>query len=125
MGRPPGSINRSSARASVTCQLRGYSSIDAMIDAAEIALQKFIEHSEKENNGSISLMESQAHHYLETYVKIAATISKFIHPTLAAIKVSQQDPLKDMSPTQRLEAMKHAVAMLELKVKDSSGSGSS
>lgn len=105
----------------MTCQMRGYSSMDAMIDAAEIALAKFIEHSEKEASGAISLMESQAHEYLNTYVKIAATIAKFIHPQRKAIEVSQADPLRDMSPLQRLEAMKQAVAMLELKVKDGSG----
>lgn len=116
-GRPPGIPNRGSLRVNAILQKRGYDPIEAMLSAAEIALQKFIEHTEKENSGAISLMESQAHEYLKTYVKIAADLAKFCHPTLKAIEVKQVDPLQGMSPIQRLEAMKQAVAMLELKVK--------
>lgn len=117
MRRKVGTPNKSSMRADLTCQVRGFSSIDAMIDAAEIALEKFIEHSKKEQSGEISLMESQAHIYLATYVKIAATIASFIHPKRSAVAVTQTDALRDMNPTQRLEAMKQAVAMLEHQVK--------
>lgn len=109
--------NRSSLRVGLLCEKRGYNPIEAMLDAAEIALARFIEHTEKENNGTISLMESQAHEYLKTYVKIASELAKFCHPTLKAIEVKQTDPTKDMTPAQRLEAMKQAVAMLEHQVK--------
>lgn len=115
--RKKGIPNRSTMRAELTCQVRGFSSIDAMIDAAEIALAKFVEHSTKEQDGTISLMESQAHEYLNTYVKIASTIAKFLHPTRKAIDVTALDPLKDMNTVQRLEAMKQAVLMLEHEVK--------
>lgn len=115
-------MNRRGTPVAGICEIRGYSSVDAMIDAAEIALAKFIEHSEKEANGTISLMESQAHEYLKTYVKIASDISKFLYPQRKAIDV-KQDPTNNMTPEQRLEAMKHAVALLELKARDKSGSG--
>jgi hypothetical protein len=123
IGRPKGSPNKSSARVDLTCEIRGYSSIDAMIDAAEIALARFIEDTEKENTGRISPMESNACEYLKLYVKIASDIANFIHPKRKAIEHTQLDVTKDMSPEQRLTAMKHAVAMLELQVKKPDGSG--
>ncbi len=112
--------NKTSLRAEVTCGLRKFSSIDNLIDASKIALEKFIEHSEKESNGSISLMESQAAEYLKIYVKINLDIASYIHPKRKAIEVSAPDPTQDMTPQQRLEAMKSAVAMLELKLKEQS-----
>jgi hypothetical protein len=124
IGRPHGSKNKSGMRADLTCQVRGYSSIDAMIDAAEISLQKFIEQSQLEQSHNISLMESKAHEYLKLYVKIACELASFIHPKRKAIEHIQTDPLKDMNPFQRLEAMKHAVAMLEAQVKDATKDGS-
>lgn len=89
-----------------------------MIDAAEIALAKFIEHSENEQTGRYSPMESQAHEYLKTYVAIANSISKFRYPTRKAVDVRQIDVTENMTPTQRLDAMKAAVAMLEHQVKE-------
>ena len=118
MGRPKGIPNKSGMRAEMTCQVRKYSSIDAMIDASKIALEKFIEHSEKEANGSISLMESQAADYLKIYVLIAKEIAGYVHPKRKAIEFTQPDATNGMTPVQRLEAMKQAVLMLELKIKD-------
>lgn len=88
-----------------------------MIDAAKIALEKFIEHSEKEANGTISLMESKADAYLKMYIQVGAHISKFRYPQLKAVEVTKTGALEGMTPEQKLEAMKQAVAMLEAQVK--------
>lgn len=121
MGRPPGAPNKSTARADLTCQVRGYDSIESMINAAEISLRKFIEHSEKEEKGTYSPMESKAADYLKLYVKIATDMASFIHPKRKAIEYSQKEATEGMTPEQKLEAMKQAVLMLELQIKQKSG----
>jgi hypothetical protein len=109
--------NKSSMRAELTCQVRKFSSIDAMIDAAEIALQKFVEEESSVKSGRLSPMESNACEYLKIYVAIAKEIASYVHAKRKAIEHIQVDPLKDMSPEQKLEAMKQAVALLEHQVK--------
>lgn len=117
-GRTIGTPNKSSTqRAEVICNVRKYSSIDSMINAAEIALARFIEDSEKEDSGRISPMESKAAEYLKIYVKVACEISSYIYPKRKAVEHTNSDTTRDMSPEQRLEAMKHAVELLELQLK--------
>lgn len=109
--------NKSTMRVAYQCEVAGYDSIEAMIKASEHAITKFLEHAEKESSGQWSPMESQAATYLGHYVKIAATIANFIHPKRKAIEHITLDPTADMNPQQKLEAMKQAVQMLELQIK--------
>ncbi len=52
---------------------------------------------------------------------MAKDIAGYVYPKLKSIEQSTNDPTKDMTPEQRLEAMKHAVAMLEMQVKSGPG----
>lgn len=117
MGSRLGKPNRNTALVELICQERKFSSIDAMITTAEIALEKFVEHADKEATGRYSPMESKASEYLKLYATIAMHISKFRYPMLKAIEHTRPDPLEGMTPEQRLEAMKQAVLMLEAQVK--------
>ena len=118
MGRARGTPNKSSMRVDLTCQAMKYYPIEKLIEASKIVLEKFIEHSEKEASGQISLMESQAAEYMKIYVLIAKEIAGYIHPKRKAIEYTQPDATQGMTPIQRLEAMKQAVLMLELKMKE-------
>jgi hypothetical protein len=110
-------------RVAYQCEVAGYDSIEAMIKASELAMTKFMEHAEKESSGQWSPMESHAATYLGTYVKIAATIANLIHPKRKAVEHITVDQTDGMTPQQKLDAMKQAVLMLELKIKqDESGS---
>lgn len=117
MARPPGIPNRSTMRAELTCQLRNFNSIDAMIDGAQLALTRFHEELELMGQGRLSPMESKAAEFLGLYIKAADKIAQYVHPKRKSVERIETDALKDMSPVQRLEAMKQAVAMLELQLK--------
>ena len=117
MASRAGIPNKSTMRVEMTCQIRNFNAIEGMIDAAELALVNFTDQLQKEATGRISPMESQACEYLKIYVKICSDIANFIHPRRKAIEVKQSDLTKDMTPQQKLEAMKSAVAMLELQMK--------
>lgn len=47
----------------------------------------------------------------------AKEAAKYLYSQRRSVEHTQNDALKDMSAPQRLEAMKHAVAMLELQMK--------
>lgn len=67
--------------------------------------------------------EDNAHKYLKIAADIAKDLSGYAYPKLKAIEQTKDDALAGMSPEQRLEAMKHAVQMLELQIKRGNGPG--
>lgn len=58
----------------------------------------------------------------ENRLSAAKEAAKYLYSQKRSVEVSQNDALSDMRPEQRLEAMKHAVAMLELKLREQRGS---
>lgn len=115
MARPKGSPNRSSMRVDMTCQIRGFLPIDALIDAAELSMKKFVAEIDRETANKISPLESKAVEYLKLYVNIASKVASFIHPQKKAIDHTYASPLEGMSTQQKLDAMKEAVKLLELQ----------
>lgn len=67
--------------------------------------------------------EDNAHKYLKIAADIAKDLASYAYPKLKQIEQKKADHLKDMTPEQKLEAMKHAVAALEAQVKKPDGSG--
>lgn len=62
-------------------------------------------------------MESKAAEYLKIYVKIASEIASYVHPKRKAIEYTATSAIEGMTPTEKLEAAKAAVRMLELQAK--------
>jgi hypothetical protein len=123
MARPPGIPNKSTMRVAHICEIKGYDSIEAMIQAAQIALEKFIEHSANETNRTWSPMESKANDYLKIYAKIATDMAQFIHPKRKAVEHTSRDITENMTPQEKLQAMKQAVLMLENQINKENGNG--
>lgn len=61
--------------------------------------------------------EALADHKTELCAKILSEMAQYVYPKLKAIEHTNQDHLKDMSPEQKLEALKQAVTLLESQVK--------
>lgn len=61
--------------------------------------------------------EDKADKYLKIALDAAKDLAGYSFPKLKAIEQQKNNPLKDMSPEQKLEAMRHAVSVLELEVK--------
>ncbi len=78
--------------------------------------------AQNDQDGSLAApTEDNAHKYLKIAGDMAKDIAGYVYPKLKSIEQSTNDPTKDMTPEQRLEAMKHAVAMLEMQVKSGPG----
>jgi hypothetical protein len=62
--------------------------------------------------------EDKADKYLRIAFDAAKDLSGYAYPKLKSIERSPESPLANMSPEQKLEAMKQAVAVLELQIKE-------
>lgn len=123
-GRPAGSLNRRSIEFRAVLEAAGFCPATAMMDTYKTALTKFAEECAKEDNGRISPMESHAAKYLKIASDNAADLASYTYPKLKAIEQKKSDPLSDMTPEQKLEALKEAVKVLQAQVK-ANGSGAS
>jgi len=88
------------------------------MECYQIALEKFIDESKKEESGRISPMESQASKYLKSAIDTASEIASFVYPKLKAIEHSTINPLKDLGPQEKLQALKDLVKALEIEAKN-------
>ncbi len=120
-GRPPGAINKRSKDFMAILEKNGFCPASAMMDIFKVSMQKFAEDLEKENDGRISPMESNAAKYLKIAADMTSDLATYAYPKLKAIEHAKLNVAENMSPEQRLEAMKHAVQMLELQVKQKNG----
>jgi hypothetical protein len=116
-GRAPGSLNKRTVEFIEVLAAKKFNVPTAMLEIYAIALQRFTEELEKQDSGAISPMESQAPKYLKMCADLLIAMSGYAYPKLKAIEQKKDNPLDGMSPQEKLEAMKHAVAMLEIENK--------
>ena len=102
-------------RAEDVARLAGFEPIQAIIDIHRIAMEMFVEERQKLLAGKLSPMEDQSPKYLGIAAQTAGKVADYIHPKLKHIEVKATNPLDNMSPKEKLEAMKTAVKALELK----------
>lgn len=117
-GRPPGSIGKRTKEFVEVLEARNFNVPTAMLDLYGISIKRFAEEIEKEDSGRVSPMESNAAKYLKMCADLLIAMSGYAYPKLKAIEQSKPDPLEGMSPEQKLEAMRHAVSVLELEVRE-------
>lgn len=135
-GRPLGAINKRSKEFLEVLDKHDFCPASALIECYKNAKKTYDNYGEiydaicdarADKEGTlrefVSPTEDNAHKYLKIAADIAKDIAGYAYPKLKAIERTENDPLKGMTTEQRLEAMKHAVAMLELQVKSSSEPG--
>lgn len=130
-GKPPGAINKRSRAFLDVLEKHNFCPATALMDCYKeakrtydnynIIHQAIIEANEirKQMSGDIAApTEDNAHKYLKIAADIAKDLASYSYPKLKAIEQQKNAQLEGMTAEQQLEAMKHAVQMLELKIKD-------
>lgn len=136
LGRPKGALNKRSDEFRIILEKHNFCPVTAMMEVYTEAKKTYDNYgtiyaaiadarqSQNDRDGSMAApTEDNAHKYLKIAGDMAKDIAGYVYPKLKSIEHQANDPTRDMSPEQRLEAMKHAVAMLEMQVKAKSGSG--
>lgn len=123
-GKKPGTMNSVTTEFRAVLEKAGFCPATAMIDMYRIALEKFVDESKKVEANALSPMESQAAKYLKIASDNASDLASYAYPKMKALEQVKPGPLEGMTPEQKLEAMKNAVQMLELQIKDKEPHGS-
>ncbi len=121
-GRPKGSPNKRSLEVKQILAEAGHNPIERLMYLSRVAEARFEAETEAVNTGRFSPMECNAHAYLKMAIDANKELASFITPKLKAIEQITTNPTADMSPEQRLDAMKQAVKFLEAQVKGERGS---
>lgn len=129
-GRPVGSRNRRTEDFLAVLEANNFCPASAMIECYQEARKIFDNYGviydaitdarvlKNDIDGSFSApAEDKAHIYLKIAADMAKELASYAHPKLKSIEKVRTDPLEDMTPEQKLEAMKSAVKMLEAQVK--------
>lgn len=116
-GRVPGAVNKRTAEAYETLRANNFDPIKALMDGHQIAMARFVEELDLVASNRLSPMESSAPQYLKMAIDCAKDLASYAFPKLKAIEQIKADPLSEMTPQQKLEAMRMAVAHLEAQVK--------
>lgn len=116
-GRPKGAVNKRTAEFRAVLEANDFCPASALMDVYKTALTKFAEDLEQVESGRMSPMESKAANYLRIAADMAKDLASYTYPKLKAIEQTKHDPTKDMTPAERLAAMKQAVAYMETQVK--------
>ena len=105
-GRTPGTLNKRTLEFKQTLEKHNFNPAEALLELYAKA-QEGMEYGNREER--------------PIYLKIAADLVKEIaaysYPRLKAVEVKRENQLEGMTPEQKLEAMKQAVALLESQVK--------
>jgi len=106
VGRPKGSINKRSAEFLSILEEENFDAARAMISFCRKAEQDY-----EEARGT-----EDAPKYLKIASDMAKELATYSYPKLKAIEKTQHDPLKDLTPQQRLELMEQAVKLFKLEL---------
>lgn len=125
-GKPKGAINKRTLSFLETLERENFDPAKALIEIYREARKTYDNYAEiyqaiEEARDSKGLdafpTDDKADKYLKIALDAAKDLASYAFPKLKAIEQQKEDPLKDMSPEQKLEAMRHAVQVLELEVK--------
>lgn len=131
-GKPKGALNKRSKEFLEVLEKHNFCPASALIECYLEAKKTYdnyaiiyesIEDARIEKGLNAMPTEDKADKYLKIAADIAKDLSSYAYPKLKSVEKGPLDVTKEMTPEQRLEAMKHAVQMLELQIKDRHGSG--
>lgn len=106
-GRPKGSLGKKTIGFQETLKAHGYNVAEALLDIYTKAIQIFNEGRDEDRLGGLKIAGD-----------MAKEIASYTMPKPKAIEIVTSNPLDNMSPAEKLEAMRQAVAMLEHEVKE-------
>lgn len=106
-GRQKGTLNKRTLEFASVLKEHNFCPASAMIDVYNRAIEAFELADTKE-----------APAYLSTASSMASGLASYAYPKLKSIDYSKSHDLAGMTAEQRLEAMRHAVRMLELQVNE-------
>lgn len=128
-GRQPGALNRRSKDFLAILEKHDFCPASALIECYRDAKKTYDNYgviyeaicdariSKNEADGSLGApTEDNAHKYLKIAADVAKELSGYAYPKLKSVEQGKLDVTRDMTPEQRLEAMKHAVTMLEMQI---------
>lgn len=125
-GKPKGSLNKRTITFLETLEKEDFNPAAALIEIYREAKKTYdnygiiyqaIEEARDAKGQNSFPTEDKADKYLKIALDAAKDLASYSYPKLKATEQKQDDPLKDMSPEQKLEAMRHAVSVLELEAK--------
>lgn len=125
-GRPKGSINKRSQNFYDVLERENFCPASALIEIYREAKKTYDNYATiydaiveaKDAKGlDASPVEDKADKYLKIALDAAKDLASYSFPKLKAIEQQKNNPLEGMTPDQKLEAMRHAVSVLELEVK--------
>ena len=132
-GKPKGALSKRSLEFRAVLEKHNFCPVSAMIEVYIEAKKVYDNYGEIysaiadarveknfETGQFAAPTEDNAHKYLKIAGDMAKDIASYTYPKLKSIEQTKEGALEGMTAEQRLEAMKHAVAMLELKIKDGS-----
>ena len=118
IGRPKGSRNKRTVEFLETLQAAGFDPAEALISTYKIAMEKFIEESEKVESGRLSPMESNALGYLKLAGDKAGELASYAYPKLKAIDKRITSFTEDMTSQEKLDAARLMVEVFQDEVKN-------
>lgn len=113
IGRPKGSLNKRTLDYLEVLAYEDFDPAQALIHCYRESLGTW-EQMKKDHRGTI--LPEDAHRYLKIAADAAKDLAGYAYPRLKAIEQKITNPLDGMTPEQKLEALKQAVALLEVQV---------
>jgi hypothetical protein len=106
-GRPPGIANKRNAEFKHTLEKYNFNPAEALLELYD-----------KANQGWEFGNREEKPIYLKIAADLARDICQYTYPKLKSLELKKENALEGMTPEERLEAMKQAVAMLEAQIKE-------
>lgn len=135
-GRPKGSLNLRSKQFLAVLEKHNFCAASAMIECYQEARKVYDNYGtiydaicdarviKNDKDGSYPAPpEDNAHKYLKIAADMAKDLASYSFPKLKAIEQTQVSATEGMTPVQKLEAMRHAVNLLELQIQQGKENG--
>jgi hypothetical protein len=115
-GRPKGSKGKRTIEFQEVLERKNFNVAEALVWCYREAKNRYQEYNKRFEDGRLSAMEDNAPKYLKICADMAKELASYSFPKLKAIEHQKVNPLEGMTPEQKLEAMRQAVAKLELEI---------
>lgn len=129
-GRPKGAIGKRSQHFLEVLEKHNFCAATAMVECYREARKTYDNYgliydaicdAREAKEGFVAPTEDNAHKYLKIAADLAKELGSYSYPKLKAVEQTHETPTEGMTPEQKLEAMKQAVLMLELQLKQKNG----
>lgn len=110
-GRPKGSLNKRTQEFLDILNDNGFEPAQSAIDCYDKAIENYQECCKKPHGKNLAAK------FLKMATDIALDLCSYSYAKIKSIEHVKSDPLADMTPQQRLEALKNAVALTEAEIR--------